>query len=191
MADALPPLPHRGPLGFAIDGDEYHLPELSTRTWLDAFGYAMPASWSMLIPGQLAAQQQVRMRMRLSAPSDGLDVDQLEKHALTVLAAPLGVDFHVAQRLIIGVRSQWMLFDARCASYGLDPLDTHISRLCAIAYQLRLEACEKESERKSVQMRLWQPPDGTRASGARWEDDPDMSAKLDKLESDAFMSMFG
>lgn len=34
------------------------------------------------------------------------------------------------------------------------------------------------------------PPDGVRASGRSWDDDPDITATLDRIESDAFMAMF-
>ncbi len=195
---SIAPLPHRGPLSFTLDGHRYELPELSTRTWLNALcsttsenePHKLLAAWWQLIPCQLPERQALHLASRLKHPTDALDLDQLETHALTILAAPLGVELHVAQRLIGGVRSQWMLFDARCASYGMDTLATPIDRLVSIAFALRMEACEKESERKSAQAQLWAPPDGVRASGASWDDDPAMTATLDKIESDAFMALF-
>lgn len=195
---SIAPLPHRGPLNFTLDGNRYELPQLPSRRWMDALCLSTPegqphqllAAWWQLIPCGLPERQALHLARRLQSPGDVLDLDQLEKHALTILAAPLGVEFHVAQRLIGAVRSQWMLFDARCASYGLDPLEAPIDRLISIAYALRMEACEKESERKSAQAQLWAPPDGVRASGRSWDDDPDMSAHLDKIESDAFMALF-
>lgn len=190
-SDTLPPLPERGAVPFALDGDQFELPELPTPVWLDAMGYAMPGAWARLLPEHLPAGQQAAILRRLNDPRDSFDIDHLEKAALRVLAAPLGVEFHAAQRLIVAVRSQWMLFDARCASYGIDPVVTHISRLVNIAFQLRMEACEKESERLSAKAQIFAPPDGTRASGRPWSDDPDAQATLDKIESDAFMAMFG
>lgn len=191
--NALPPLPHRGSLAFSIDGDHYELPDIPTTAWLDAFAYAMPGAWLRLMPGWLPRDQQITIERRITAPPgrDVFDLDHLEKHSMNVLGHICGVEFHVAQRLILAARSDWMLFDGWCASHGIDPYETHISRICNIAYRLRLEACEKDSERYAVKARLWAPPDGTRASGRSWDDDPDMSAKLDKLESDTFMSMFG
>lgn len=190
MTTALPPIPHRGPISFRLDGERYDLPTIPTEAWLDAFGYAMPAAWMFLLPGYLPDSQQERLNWRLTDPSDPFDIDHLEKNALTVLAAPLGVDFHVAQRLIAAARTHWMLFDARLASYGLDPMTTHISRLVNIAYSLRLEACEKDSERAAAKALIFAPPDGTRASGKSWDDDPDFTATIDQIESDAFMAMF-
>lgn len=195
---SIPQLPHRGPISFALDGNRYELPEISSRVWMHALCLSTPEgephkllpAWWQLIPCQLPERQALHLANRLRHPDDALDLDQLERHALTILAAPLGTELHVAQRLIGAVRSQWMLFDARCASYGLDPLDTAIDRLVAIAYALRMESCEKESERKAAQSQLWAPPDGVRASGRSWEDDPEMSATLDRIESDAFMALF-
>lgn len=186
----LSPLPHRGPLQFRIDAAHYTLPDLPTEKWLNAFAYTMPACWMMLLPGELDTHEQQLLSRRLTHRHDHFDIDHLEKHALAVLGAVCGVEFHVAQRLILAARSDWMLFDGWCSAHGLDPYTVHISRLCNIAYRLRLEACEKDSERYSVKARLWAPPDGTRASGRSWDDDPDVHAKLDKIESDAFLSMF-
>lgn len=189
---ALAPLPRRGPLRFTIDGDEFELPTIPTEAWLEAFGYAMPWAWMQLIPAWLPQQQQARLDRRISAPagSDPFDIDHLEKYALQVLGGVCGVDFHVAQRLVLAARSDWMLFDGWCAQHGVDPLDLHISRICNIAYRLKLEACEKDSERHAARMKLFAPPEGTRASGRSWDDDPEMAAKLDKIESDTFLAMF-
>lgn len=186
-----PALPHRGPVTFRIDHDRYDLPDIPTTAWLDALAYAMPACWAMLCPGWLPQHQHARLEQRLSSPRDKLDVDHLEKHSMTVLGAIAGVEFHVAQRLILSARGDWMAFDGWCAQRGIDPYAIHISRLCAVIYQLRMESCQKDSERFSLKARLWAPPDGTRASGRSWQDDPDMTARLDKLESDTFLSMFG
>lgn len=199
MSRRLSPLPHRGPLTFTLDGELYELPDIPTQVWITALCSTTPedqphkllAAWWQLIPGQLPQRQALRLHQRLSDPRDVLDLDQLEKHALTVLSAPLGVEFHVAQRLVAAIRSEWMLFDARCASYGLDPVTTHISRLINIAYSARLELCEKESERLSARAQLWAPPDGTRASGRSWDDDPELTATLDELEASAFDAIFG
>lgn len=185
-------LPHRGPLRFVIDGDTYTLPDIPTTAWLEAFSRPMPAAWMHLIPEWLPDDQTERLNRRITTPSsqDPFDLDHLEKYALTVLGGVCGVEFHVAQRLILAARADWMVFDGWCAAHGVDPYETHISRLCAIAYRLRLESCEKDSEVFALKARLWAPPDGTRASGRSWDDDPDMVAKLDKIESDTFMAMF-
>jgi hypothetical protein len=178
-------------VSFWIDDEQYDFPDVPTEVWLEAFGYAMPAAWIKLIPTWLPDRQRRRLEGRLASRYDSFDIDHLEKHALTVLGAVCGLEFHVAQRLIVAARSDWMLFDGWCAAHNLDPTSTHISRLCNIAYRLRLEACEKDSERYAVKARLWAPPEGTRASGRSWDDDPDIVAKLDQIESDAFLSMFG
>lgn len=199
----IPPLPHRGPLRFRLDRDPYTLPDVPTPVWLDALvattapddngdpqPHKLMACWWQLIPLRLPQDQQQRLLHRLNNPNDPLDLDQLEKHVLVVLAAPLGVELHVAQRLIAAARSEWMLFDSWCAAHGIDPMTTHISRLVNIAYRLALESCEKDSERLATKARLWAPPDGVRASGRSWDDDPDITATLDRIESDAFLAMF-
>lgn len=196
---SLPPLPHRGPIGFSLDGNRFELPDIPTPVWLSAMCSTTPegqphkllAAWWQLIPGQLPEVQARHLHRRLSDPHDFLDLDQLEKHTLTLLSAPLGVEFHVAQRLIAAVRSEWMLFDARCASFGLDPYQLHISRIVNMAFSARLEMCEKESERYTAKAQLWAPPDGTRASGRSWDDDPDVTARLDEIEASAFDAIFG
>ena len=179
-------LPQRGEIPFRIDGEDYTLPSIPTREWLDALTYQPPDCWWRLLPGWLPPEQSERIIERLNTDSDPFDVDDLEKFGLTVLGARVGCDFFAAQRLVMFVRSNWMVFDGWCVEHGADPFELSIDRVVNAAYAIRMQGCEKDSDRAKVSSQTFAPPPGTRASGRRWEDDPAFTASIDLIESEWF-----
>lgn len=182
------PLPERAPIRFRIDDDEFELPEIDTRTWLDTLTYQSPACWWRIIPGQLTHDEARRLIERMSDPDDPLDIDHLEKYALQVIERRLGVELFPAQRLVLYLRANWLMFDGWMVEHsGHDPLQLPIDRLIAAAYNLRMQGCEKDSDRAKARAQIYAPPEGTRASGRRWDEDPDYTRTIDELHSNWFM----
>lgn len=182
------PLPERDPIPFTIDGQHFELGHISTRQWLDALAYEPVTCWWLPFMGALPDTAQAGLIHRLQDNADPLDIDDLEKYALTVLEARLGMDFFAAHRLVAFARSNWLIFDGwMIEKSGVDPLTLPVDRIAHAAYNMQLQGAEKDSDHYKINSKIFAPPDGTRASGRDWADDPAVTRSIDELESNAFM----
>lgn len=183
-------LPAPLPLTFTVDEDEYTLPELDTRTWLDALVLQPPACWMHLIPTRLAGDGATRIGKRLAAADDDFDLDDLERVAEDVLRQVCGMDFYAAHRLAAQIYGNWQLYDGWCASKGVDPLHVPISRVLSAAYAWRLSLCQEKSDIGKLDASIYQPPPPMTVSGkprdavpAGWNDDVEEASFLAALET--------
>ena len=148
-------LPARTPLDFVIDGEEYRLPTLPTRTWLDSLALKPPGCWWHLLPGQLPEQQRAHLTARLLDNTDPLDIDDLEGYATAVLGAVCGMSFWAAHHLAVIARSNWLVLDGWFLSVGFDPYTQPIGRVLAGTYTWRARQCRKDSELQQLDTELW------------------------------------
>jgi len=185
-------LAHHGPpatfpLCFTLDDDEFTLPLLDSRVWLEALVYERPWSWLRIVPQLLAGDGSRRLTRRLGDPDDAFDLDDLEAVAEQVLTHACGVDFHTAARLAGGAYSNWMVFDGWCATTsGLDPLGLPIGRLLAAVYAWRRSMCVEKGDFARLDAELWQPAPHLTVSGNRRDAVP--PTWTDELEESSFLA---
>lgn len=187
MAD-LSGLPAACPLDFTVDDATYTLPDLDTRTWLQALTLQPPGNWWHLIPMELPEPQGTRLLRRLHDPDDTFDLDNLEQVATTVLGSVCGMQWHGAARLAVLVYSNWVLFDGWCWSRGTSPLTEPIGRVLAAAYHWRRSMCVKDSELARLDDELWAQP-ATTVTGKPVDAAP--PSWDDKQEADTFAAAMG
>lgn len=175
--------PTAGPVTFDVDGDEYTLPTLPTRTWLHALVLEPPGNWLTIVPPQLAGDGRHRLNERLADPGDVFDLDDLEHVAENVIADAVGIDFHPACRLAVSAWGNWLTFDGWCSASGFDPLAAPIGRLLAAVYAWRLSLCQKKEDLTKLDAEVWAPPPPLTASGrprdavpAGWSDEVEANA---------------
>jgi hypothetical protein len=169
-----------------VDGEDYTLPDLDTRTWLEALVLKRPYSWLAIIPAELAPADQDRLWERLFDPDDDLDLDDLEVVAETVLTEACGMDFDPACQLALSAYGNWLLFDGWCTSVGLDPLRVPVSRLLAATYTWRRSLCSDKKDLAKLDNEIWVSPPPLTASGRSRDQTPrDWS---DEREEETFLS---
>ena len=184
--------PARLPLGFEVDGETFTLPELDTRTWLDALALEPPGCWWAVIPGELAEPEFARVWSRMRHRDDPLDIDDLEAVAEPVLTAALGVELWAAHRLAGAVYGNWLLFDGWSYSRGLDPLREPIGRVLSACYYWRAQMCEKESEITKLDHQIWAGPPTLLPSGRERDALPTWATGgREERAFDQFTAMFG
>ncbi|WP_367139277.1 hypothetical protein [Saccharothrix sp. HUAS TT1] len=201
MVDALRAVhgpPAATPLPFRVDDRELLLPDLATRTWLEALVLEAPGCWWRLLPGALDPDDADWLTGRLvdletadgddSLWRDAYDLDDLEDAALAVLGAALGMDFWVATRLAGTAWANWMAFDGWCFARGVDPLREPIGRLLTGVYRWRLSLCQKDSEVAVLDAEVFAPAPGVRMSG-RSRDAAPLGWSAQREEA-AFMQAF-
>ncbi|MBB3665935.1 hypothetical protein FB384_004894 [Prauserella sediminis] len=177
--------PAQLPITFAVDDDTYTLPELDTRTILDALVLDPPGCWWHLIPTQLDGDGPERLWLRLRDPDDPFDLDDLENVAETVLGDLCGMDLYAATRLAGSVYGNWMIFDGWSYTRGVDPLAQPIGRLLSAAYYWRRSLCTKDTELGRLDHEIWGPPPPRTMSGK--PRDPAPASWSDEVEANSFM----
>lgn len=188
--------PARLPLTFEIDGERFTLPDLDTRTWLDALALEPPGSWLSLVPLRLDGDGPDRLWQRLMDPADPFDLNDAEHVAVDVLGAAVGMDLWAANRLAATAYSNWLGFDGWSYTRGLDPLREPIGRVLAGCYSWCVQQCEQD-KMTALDQEIWSgPPELTPAGGRRpsGEEEPVPAWATEEREAEAFdqfMRMFG
>lgn len=180
-------LPAEFPHLFTVDGDDFELPELPARRWLDALAYEAPACWWNLIPGSLVDPGRAVLLDRLVDPDDPFDLDDLETIAVAELDRAIGMDFWAAHRLAAAAYSNWLPFTAWCVAHGTDPLTLSPDRLVGAVWAWRLDNCREKKDFRQLEAEVFAPPPVAMASGRLRDALP--TGWTDEQESDMFAAI--
>lgn len=149
------------PLAFEVDGREYTLPELDTRTWLAALALEPPGCWLHLIPMRLDSDDQAHLIERMFDPGDSFDLLDCETVAADVLTRALGIDLWAANNLAATAWGNWLAFDGWSYTQGVDPLREPIGRVLAACYTWQVSRCEKRTDLVRLEHTTWTGPPPT------------------------------
>lgn len=184
--------PARLPLTFEVDGHEYTLPELDTRTWLSTLALEPPGCWLQVIPMRLDVDQQIHLLERMFDPLDSFDLLDVETVATNVITEALGLDFWAGHNLATTVWTNWLAFDGWSYTRGVNPLREPIGRVLAACYTWQASQCEKRSDFVRLEHTVWSGPPPTdplgrpRTTIPTWADD----GREEEMFSD-FLAMSG
>lgn len=161
MAELWPGGPIELPHTFTIDDVELTLPEIPTMRLMHMLA---TGSWWELLPNSINAMSIWPLAYRLADDQDTFDFEHLWEPAITLfgrLAGTAGrnggIGWWPAVRLAGSAVVEWPLFNAWCATHGLDPTTAPLWKTIGATYAWVRSTATPENLSK-LEQEIWAPP---------------------------------